>query len=163
MPRSGRYGRLQLRTPSSTKFRTAARRKQRAHCSATTPAPSFATTTALTNRSANAAVASSSRTAARVRRKFIEAEGGAPKECAEAIALIGELNGIERRASTVPPEEPCCFPINSRSPVGPTPTWASRRWTARCYDPPSVGLATSIWARCHKEPKAGPPEGGPLS
>ena len=40
-----------------------------------------------------------------MRRKLIEVEGEAPKECAEAIALIGALYGIERRASTGPPEE----------------------------------------------------------
>ena len=42
---------------------------------------------------------------AHVRRKFIEAEGEAPKECAEAIAMIAELYAVERRANTGPPEE----------------------------------------------------------
>ena len=42
---------------------------------------------------------------AHVRRKFIEAEGEAPKECAEAIALIAELYAVENRAKTGPPEE----------------------------------------------------------
>jgi transposase len=42
---------------------------------------------------------------AHVRRKFIDAEGEAPKECAEAIALIAELYAIEKRANTGPPEE----------------------------------------------------------
>ena len=32
-------------------------------------------------------------------------EGEAPKECAEAIALIAELYGVEKRANTGPPEE----------------------------------------------------------
>ena len=42
---------------------------------------------------------------AHVRRKFIDAEGEAPKECAEAIALIGELYAVEKHANTGPPEE----------------------------------------------------------
>jgi len=42
---------------------------------------------------------------AHVRRKFIDAEGEAPKECAEAIAMIAELYAIAKRANTGPPEE----------------------------------------------------------
>jgi len=42
---------------------------------------------------------------AHVRRKFIEAEGEAPAECAEAIALIGQLYAVEKCATTGPPEE----------------------------------------------------------
>jgi transposase len=42
---------------------------------------------------------------AHVRRKFIDAEGEAPKECAEAIAMIAELYAIEKRANTGHPEE----------------------------------------------------------
>jgi transposase len=42
---------------------------------------------------------------AHVRRKFIDAEAEAPKECAEAIAMIAELYGVEKRANTGPPEE----------------------------------------------------------
>ena len=42
---------------------------------------------------------------AHVRRKFIDAEGEAPKECAEAIAMIAELYAVEKRANTGPPEE----------------------------------------------------------
>jgi transposase len=42
---------------------------------------------------------------AHVRRKFIEAEGEAPKECAEAIALIAELYAVEKRANAGHPEE----------------------------------------------------------
>lgn len=39
---------------------------------------------------------------AHVRRKFIDAEGEAPKECAEAIAMIAELYAVEKRANTGP-------------------------------------------------------------
>ena len=42
---------------------------------------------------------------AHVRRKFIDAEVEAPKECAEAIAMIAELYAIEKRANTGPPKE----------------------------------------------------------
>ena len=42
---------------------------------------------------------------AHVRRKFIEAEGEAPAECRQAIALIAELYAVEKRATTGPPEE----------------------------------------------------------
>ena len=42
---------------------------------------------------------------AHVRRKFIDAEGEAPKECAEAIAMIAELYAIEKRANAGHPEE----------------------------------------------------------
>lgn len=42
---------------------------------------------------------------AHVRRKFIDAEGEAPKECAEAIAIIAELYAVEKRANTGPPGE----------------------------------------------------------
>jgi transposase len=42
---------------------------------------------------------------AHVRRKFIDAEVEAPKECAEAIAMIAELYAIEKRANTGPPED----------------------------------------------------------
>lgn len=42
---------------------------------------------------------------AHVRRKFIEAEGEAPTECRQAIALIAELYAVEKRANTGPPEE----------------------------------------------------------
>jgi len=42
---------------------------------------------------------------AHVRRKFIDAEVEAPKECNEAIAMIAELYAIEKRANTGPPEE----------------------------------------------------------
>jgi len=42
---------------------------------------------------------------AHVRRKFIDAEGEAPKESAEAIAMIAELYAVEKRANTGPPEE----------------------------------------------------------
>jgi transposase len=42
---------------------------------------------------------------AHVRRKFIEAEAGAPAECRQALDLIAELYAVEKRASTGPPEE----------------------------------------------------------
>jgi len=42
---------------------------------------------------------------AHVRRKFIDAEGEAPKESAEAITMIAELYAVEKRANTGPPEE----------------------------------------------------------
>jgi len=42
---------------------------------------------------------------AHVRRKFIDAEVEAPKECGEAIAMIAELYAVEKRISTGPPEE----------------------------------------------------------
>jgi transposase len=42
---------------------------------------------------------------AHVRRKFIDAEVEAPKESAEAIAMIAELYAIEKRANTGPPED----------------------------------------------------------
>ncbi len=42
---------------------------------------------------------------AHVRRKFLEAEVAHPKECAEALDLIGHLYEVERHAATGPPEE----------------------------------------------------------
>ena len=42
---------------------------------------------------------------AHVRRKFIDAEVEAPKESAEAIAMIAELYAVEKRTNTGPPEE----------------------------------------------------------
>jgi transposase len=42
---------------------------------------------------------------AHVRRKFVDAEGEAPSECKQALDLIGELYGIERRARAGPPEQ----------------------------------------------------------
>ena len=42
---------------------------------------------------------------AHVRRKYVEAEVAHPKECAEAIALIGQLYEVERQTATGPPEE----------------------------------------------------------
>ncbi|MBV8194891.1 MAG: IS66 family transposase [Candidatus Dormibacteraeota bacterium] len=40
-----------------------------------------------------------------VRRKFVEIEKFFPERCAEAIAMIGELYAIEKKANTGPPEE----------------------------------------------------------
>ena len=42
---------------------------------------------------------------AHVRRKFVEAEAEHPKECGEALDLIGELYEVERKSATGPPDE----------------------------------------------------------
>lgn len=83
---------------------------------------------------------------AHVRRKFIDAEGEAPKECAEAIAMIAELYAVEKRANTGPLKDERACETKNRD-LSSSASNSGRSAFARCRVV-ACETRSSTWAAC---------------
>ena len=77
---------------------------------------------------------------AHVRRKFIDAEGEAPKECADAIVMIAELYAVEKRANTGPSEDRARLRNEESRPI----VKRIEQWALSVRSLPGSGLRNAI-------------------
>jgi transposase len=85
---------------------------------------------------------------AHVRRKFIEAEESAPKQCGEVLDLIGQLYEVERIARDGPPEQRLAIRREKGKPI----MLQIQQWVLASRTLPqsalgkAVGYLSSLWA-----------------